>query len=87
MNKKKELRVVKVAEIGNMVSIEDCIGAINDAMKRCNHESTVWATYQAVVDMLKTINETYELEFKSGIQPDDLGLLVKSIELNDFLKN
>jgi hypothetical protein len=82
------LRVQKIKDIGNMISIDDVIDAIDDAMGRCNAGSLIWETYNAVREMYISIDNQYEEECKKdiGSQVND-EFLTKLIRLDDSLKN
>lgn len=87
MNSKNELRVIKAANIGNMVSINDFINTVKDAMARCNKDSLVYYTYEGILEMLLTLDELYENEIKEDSIYQDDDVMLKLIKLDDYLRN
>lgn len=54
-----ELTFLNVEGIGVMVSVDNMIEALQDAMLRSDKGSAVWATYNEVAVMLETLAEEY----------------------------
>jgi Zn finger protein HypA/HybF involved in hydrogenase expression len=54
-----ELTFLNVEGIGVMVSVDDMIEALQDAMLRSDKGSAVWTTYNEVAVMLETLAEEY----------------------------
>jgi hypothetical protein len=57
-----ELTILKVEDIGNMVSIPDMKIALTDAMSRCTIDSDVYNTYDAVLTMITVLSNNYDAE-------------------------
>lgn len=54
-----ELTLLNVEGIGVMVSVDDMLEALQDAMNRSDPKSSVWCTYDEVKTMLGTLAEEY----------------------------
>jgi len=85
------MRIQRVNEIGNMISIEDQKSAILDAMSRCTEGGTVWNTYDAVLTMLTTLSNEYDAEIfvdsiKEEVELFDCSIpMPPKLERNDVL--
>ncbi len=87
MSNNDNLTVLKVNGIGNMVGIEGLKNVIEDAMKRSTKDGIVWDTYNEVIIMLNSISDQYEKDCIAELNPDNLGLLLKNMKIDYFLKN
>lgn len=60
MDDMTNIRILKVDGIGNVVSIEDAIAVIEDAMNRSTVDSLVWTTYNETAQMFRNISGEYD---------------------------
>jgi hypothetical protein len=56
----REITVLKIENIGNVIKIDDLCGVIVDAMDRCEIGSQIWTTYEAVLTVLNDISALYD---------------------------